>query len=81
MIFLFNFNEFAKIQVCNEIPALQIFLGVFIRALDKCAPNKSKHVRTNNSLFMNKKISEAKMVCTRMKNKFLMNQSPENRFT
>ena len=81
MIFLFNFNEFAKIQVCNEIPVLQIFLGVCIRALDKCARNKSKHVRTNNSPFMNEKISEAKMVCTRMKNKFLMNQSPENRFT
>ena len=74
------FDEFAKLQVCNEFPALQIYLDICVRAHDKCAPKKSKYVTPNNSPFMNKKISKAIMDATRPRNKFLKNRSPKNKF-
>ena len=55
------FDEFAKVQVCKcryEIPALKAYLSICVKALNKCAPKKSKNVRANNSPFMNKKISK-----------------------
>ena len=69
-------DEYAKIQVCNEIPALKAYLDVCIRALYKCARKKLKYnISTNNSPFMNKKISIIDR--TRLRNKLLKNQSPE----
>ena len=40
------FGHFPR-SVCNEAPALQIYLDVFVRALDKCAPKKSKYIKAN----------------------------------
>ena len=50
-MFYILFDEFTKIQVCNETPALQSYFDLCVRALDKCAPNKSKYIRANNSPF------------------------------
>ena len=38
------------------------------------------YVRENNGPFMNEKITEELMDCTRLRTKFLKNRSPENRF-
>ena len=60
-----------KIQVCNEISALQLYLGICVRALDKCAPKKFKNVRANNIFFMNTKISKAILDHIRLRKKIL----------
>ena len=66
-------------QTSNEHQPLQTYLNVCIRALDVCAPRKTKYVRANNSPFMNKNISKAIMTRSRLRNKFLRNRTPENR--
>ena len=66
--------------VCKEKPVQQTDLAACVRAIDKCTLKKSKHVRANNSSFLNKKISKAIMDRTRLRNKFLKNLSRENRF-
>ena len=66
-------------QTSNEHQPLQTYLNVCMRALDVCAPRKTKYVRANNSPFMNKNISKAIMTRTRLRNKFLRNRTPENR--
>ena len=66
-------------QTSNEHQPLQTYLNVCIRALDVCAPRKTKYVRANNSPFMNKNISKAIMTRTRLSNTFLRNRAPENR--
>ena len=67
-------------QTSNEHhQPLQTYLNVCIRALDVCAPRKTKYVSANSSPFMNKNISKAIMTGTRLRNKFLRNRTPENR--
>ena len=73
-------DEFAKIQIFNELPALQTYLHVCVRALDKYSPKNSKCVGANNSSFMNKKNLKVILDCTRLRNKFLKNWYPEKRF-
>ena len=72
---LFNFQ-----QGTNENPPLETYLDICLRALDECAPNKKKYIRANNSLFMNRNILKAIMIHSRLRNKFLRNKTPENRF-
>ena len=66
-------------QTSNEHQPLQTYLNFCIRALDVCAPRKTKYVRANNSPFMIKIISKAIMTRSRLRNKFLRNRTPENR--
>ena len=47
--------------------------------LDKIAPWKKKYVRGNHSPFMNKALSKAIMVRTKLGNTFLKNRSEENK--
>ena len=51
---------------CNEI-------------LDNHVPLKKKYVRGNHSPFMNKSLSKAIMIRTRLRNSFLKNRSEENK--
>ena len=53
---------------CNEI-------------LDNHAPLKKKYVRGNHSPFMNKSLSKAIMIRTRLRNSFLKNRSEENKIS
>ena len=76
MIFFGNFYLMKLLQVCNGIPAPEAYLNVCVKALDKCAPKKSKYVPANNCPIRIKKIPKAKMNCTRVrlqKNKTLEN--------
>ena len=66
-------------QASNEHQPLQTYLNVCIRALDVCAPRKTKYVRANNFPFMNENILKAIMTRSRLRNKFLPNRTPENR--
>ena len=66
-------------QTFNEHQPLQTYLNVCMRALDVCAPKKTKYVRANNSPFLNKNISKRIMTRSRLRNKFLRNRTPENR--
>ena len=59
-----SFNNF--INTCNIV-------------LDKQLPKKKKYVRSNQSHFMNKTLSEAIMLRTKLRNKFLKNRSNENK--
>ena len=72
---LFNFQ-----QETNDNPPLETYLDICLRALDECAPRKKKYIRANNSPFMNRNILRAIMICSRLRNKFLRNKTPENRF-
>ena len=56
MIFFGNLYLMKLLQVCNEIPAPETYLNVCVKALDKCAPKKSKYVRANNCPIRIKKI-------------------------
>ena len=47
--------------------------------LDKQLPKKNKYVRGNQSLFMNKTLSEAIMVRRNLRNKFLIKRNNENK--
>ena len=49
------------------------------KILDNHAPLKKKYVRGNHSPFMNKSLSKAIMVRTRLRNIFLKNRSEENK--
>ena len=55
------------------------FATSFNKILDNHAPLKKKYVRGNHSPFMNKSLSKAIMVRTRLRNIFLKNRSEENK--
>ena len=66
-------------QTFNEHQPLKTYLNVCMRALDACAPRKTKYVRANNSPFLNKNISKGIMTRSRLRNKFLCNRTAKNR--
>ena len=66
-------------QGTYEDPPLEIFLDICLRALNQCAPKRKKYIRANNSPFMNRNISKAIVVRSRLRNKFLRNKTQENR--
>ena len=57
----------------------EIFEDICVKVINIHAPLKEKHVRANNSPFMNKTLSKAVMTRTRLRNKFLKNPTDENR--
>ena len=62
---------------CDEI--YESFASSCNKILDNHAPLKKKYVRGNHSPFMNKSLSKAIMVRTRLRNTFLKNRSEENK--
>ena len=62
---------------CDEI--YESFAASCNKILDNHAPVKKKYVRGNHSPFMNKSLSKAIMVRTRLRNIFLKNRSEENK--
>ena len=61
---------------CDEI--YESFAFTCHKILDNHAPLKKKYVRGNHSPFMNKSLSKAIMVRTRLRKIFLKNRSEEN---
>ena len=53
----------------------------FVASCNKHAPLKKKYVRGNHSPFVNKSLSKAIMVRTRLRNIFLKNRSEENKIS
>ena len=47
-------DEFAKIQVCNEILALQNYFHICIKSADKCVLEKPQYFKENSSIFIDK---------------------------
>ena len=62
---------------CDEI--YESFAVACNKILDNHAPLKRKYVRGNHSSFMNKSLSKAIMVRTRLRNTFLKNKSEQNK--
>ena len=54
-------------------------LNVYQKALDIGAPRNKRHLRANNSSFINKTIINTTMDCTRLRNEFLRNRTLENK--
>ena len=55
------------------------FENLVFQILDKMAPIKQKHIRGNQSPFMNKNINKAIMTRTRLRNRFLKEPTQMNR--
>ena len=55
------------------------FQKAYIDTLDKYAPCKLKYIRTNEANFMNKTLKKAVMTRSKLKNKYLKNNSEENK--
>ena len=62
---------------CDEI--YESFASSCNNILDNHTPLKKKYVRGNHSPFMNKSLSKAIMVRTRLRNIFLKNRNKENK--
>ena len=55
------------------------FEEIVVRLLNYYAPIKERHIRANNSPFMNKILAKTVMTRSRLRNKFIRNPTPENR--
>ena len=55
------------------------FQRICINTLDKHAPKKQRHVRANQSPFINNKLNKAIMNRSRLRNRFLKNKTEENK--
>ena len=55
------------------------FENLVLHTLDKMAPIKQKHIRNNQSPFVNKDIHKAVMTRTRLRNRFLKEPTLINR--
>ena len=73
MIYFGNIKLMNLLQVCNEVAALQTYLNISARALDKRAPRNKNNVKAKNCPLISKKTPKAKMDCTRARNKILKN--------
>ena len=65
------------VKCCNK--DVDNFLISCNKILDQYAPRKKKYVRGNHSAFMNKNLSKAIMLRTKLKNIFLKNRTEENK--
>ena len=63
----------------NSDKSFSNFVNTCNTVLDKQLPQKKKYVRGNQSPFMNKTLSKAIMLRTKLRNKFLKNRSNENK--
>ena len=50
----YKFCEIFQFYTSSGSPSLDLYVDILIRALDIYAPKKKKHLRANNSPFMNK---------------------------
>ena len=57
----------------------EIFENIFLQVLEKYAPRKRKIIRGNECPFMNKTLKKAIMKRSRLKNKYLKENTPENK--
>ena len=70
-------NELCKERLCNM--ECSEFEDIFMRILNRHAPIKRRYIRANNAPFMNKSLSKAIMVRSKLQNKFLKLKTSESR--
>ena len=59
--------------------SVDVFKMTFLNALNSFAPVKEKYLRANHSKFVNKELSKAIMLKTKLRNKFLKQKTTETR--
>ena len=59
--------------------SVDVFKMIFLNALNSFAPVKKKYLRANHSKFVNKELSKAMMLRTKLRNKFLKQKTTETR--
>ena len=59
--------------------SVDVFKMTFLNALNSFAPDKKKYLRANHSKFVNKELSKAMMLRTKLRNKFLKQKTTETR--
>ena len=59
--------------------SVDLFKMTFLNALNSFAPVKKKYLRANHSKFVNKELSKAVMLRTKLRNKFLKEKTTETR--
>ena len=59
--------------------SVDVFKMTFLNALNSFAPVKKKYLRANHSKFVNKELSKAMMLRTKLRNKFLKQKTTETR--
>ena len=59
--------------------SVDLFKMTFLNALNSFAPVKKKYLRANHSKFINKELSKAVMLRTKLRNKFLKEKTTETR--
>ena len=59
--------------------SVDVFKMTFLNALNSFAPVKEKYLRANHSKFVNKELSKAIMLRTKLRNKFLKQKTTETR--
>ena len=79
-------NEHFKIELLHELNNNDIygmnyseFENIFMNILNRHAPLRKKYLRANNAPFMNKPLSKAIMVRSRLRNKFIKCKTSESR--
>ena len=59
--------------------SVDVFKMTFLNTLNSFAPVKKKYLRANHSKFVNKELSKATMLRTKLRNKFLKQKTTETR--
>ena len=72
-------RDFSTLHLSSDSPSLDLYVDVYIRALDIYFSKKKKYLTANDNSFINKAISKAVMDRTRLRNKLLKNRSAENK--
>ena len=79
----FNIDSVNKLNELNNHDLYGIHCdeleNIFNSTFNRHAPQRKRYIRANNSPFMNKPLSKAIMVRTRLRNKFLKSKTSESR--
>ena len=59
--------------------SVDVFKMTFLNALNSFAPVRKKYLRGNHSKFVNKELSKAMMLRTKLRNKFLKQKTTKTR--
>ena len=79
-VFIEKIVHYLDSMVFGDIDnTFQSFLNACLGALNSQAPIKQKYIRANQAPFMNKELNKAVMDRSRLRNKYLINRTEENK--
>ena len=76
------FRNDLHVSLCQSVQkhyTYASFQKAYIDTLDKYAPCKLKYIKANEANFMNKTLKKAVMTRSKLKNKYLKNNSEDNK--